>query len=332
MHAATRELRRHRSSALKRLVPDSVKRGPKALQAHALTAAARISRRHADPADAVVLTSSPRSGSTWLFEMLASDRSVLPVFEPFHPTHNPVFEPLTDELGFLVPPAPSQARSAEHLIQEVAAGRRLTRWSASRARRDRILWAPRALVKEVRVGAGLPWLVGVLPVPTVFLVRHPCAVVESMLRSPGEWHRWSLAALRRAVLARGAEPELVATLEHAGRAEHLAALWARDTRLGLDTAATHENVKLVFYERAVRSPGDVLAELADFTGLGDVRADPDRLSLQTDATSPLRARRDLDPLVAWTIRLDHGVASSIVRTARAFGVSVYSDDPEPDQA
>jgi Sulfotransferase family len=330
--AVTRELRRPRIAGVKGLVPASVKRGPKALQAQALTAVARAARRNVDPADAILVVSSPRSGSTWLFEMLASDRSVLPVFEPFHPTHNPVFAPLTDDLGFLTRPAAARASSAAHLVREVAAGRRLTRWSANRARRDRILWAPRTLVKEVRVGAGLPWLVEVLPVPTILLVRHPCAVVESMLRSPGEWQQWPLDVVRHSLLERGASPDLVATLEHSARAEHLAALWAVDTRIALDTARSHDHVRVVFYETMVRRPGEVLAELSDVTRLGDLQADADRLSLHTHKGSPLRDRNGNDPLANWTKHLDEDVATRVLHTAHAFDVTLYAQDLEPAQS
>lgn len=323
-----RGLRRPRVTGLKAKVPRSVKNGPKALQGQLLSGAARRLRRNVDAESAVLISSWPRSGSTWLFEMLASDPSLLPVFEPFHPTHNPAFAPFANELGFIVPPGEAGAANLSALVREVASGRRLTRWSANRARRERLWKAPRTLVKEVRLGPALPWLTEDLSVPTIVLLRHPCAVIESALRSPGEWQRWPTDDMRR-VLSTSAPADAVSALGRAERPELLAALWAAEAVSSLALTREHKSVEVVTYEELVRTPGSVLARLGERTGLADISADPERLSLLTDQSSHLH-HGERDPLAGWKANLAEVDARHILETVRHFGIDFYTENLEPD--
>jgi hypothetical protein len=344
-HVAERRLPQPRLVPVKRLVPFGAKRIPKAVQARLLTGAAQRLRRDVEPGDSVVVCSSVRSGSTWLFEMLASDPGVLPVFEPFHPKHNPHMAPFTDELGHLRPPEdPEAAARLVPLVDETLAGRRLTRWSASRAPRGRVRRSRRTLVKEVRISRALPWLVDRWPVPTVVLLRHPCAVVESELRASAarEWLQWPEAQIA-AVLRRDLGDDAPAWLADAdtgtgtgagggagaARPRLLAALWAVETRAALAAARrAGDRCRVVTYEELVRAPEATVAQLASFAGLHDVAPDPGRLSYMTNPRSPLR--QGADPVSAWVDRLDPQLADQVVATVHQLGVGFYGRDPEPD--
>jgi hypothetical protein len=330
----TRRLPQPRLIPLKRAIPPRVKRYPKTVQARALSAVARRLRSHVEAGDAILVSSSVRSGSTWLFEMLASDPGVLPVFEPFHPKHNPYMAPFTDELGYLRQPGdPAAAARLGWLVEETFAGRRLTRWSASRAPRARVRRAPRTLVKEVRISRALPWLVDRWPVPTVLLVRHPCAVVESELRaSPArEWLQWPERHMAT-VIERDLGGHMPSWLTGAARPRLLAALWALETRTALRIAHQHPTrATLVTYEQLVRGPEETVARLASSLGLDDVAPDPSRLSYMTNPRSPLR-QGSVDPLSMWIDRLEPALVDEILETVHELGIRFYTKDPEPDDA
>ena len=61
-------------------------------------------------------------------------------------------------------------------------GGRVTRWSLQLASVGELLRAERLVVKHVQLNLAAGWLTTTFPEsPTLVVVRHPCAVVQSML-------------------------------------------------------------------------------------------------------------------------------------------------------
>jgi hypothetical protein len=327
-------LREARLPGLKRHIPERFKTLPKRVQVRTLTELARHQRRHVAPADAVLVTSSARSGSTWLFEMLASDPQFLPVFEPYHPLCNPRLRPFGDPLGQLQPPAdPAAAAGLTRLVGEICAGRELTRWSAQWMPRSRLRTAPRTLVKDVSVNRSLRWVTQAVPVPTVLLIRHPCAVVESMMRTPWSWASWTrdgIEAALRATLRDVLDDEMPAARLAGDRARMLAAWWAVETRAALAALADVPCGLVVAYEDLVADPVGQMASISGPLGVGDLQIDADRPSHVTADSSPLRS--GASPVDSWRTRLPRREATAIVDTAHAFGVALYTGALGPDRS
>lgn len=341
---------------LKARVPDRLKQTPKHWQAKAMTAAARRLRADVSPADALLLTSTPRSGSTWLFELLAADPTTFPLFEPFHPGQNPHLRPFADQLGAVAHPTTHDGGAAlRHLAEEIYAGRELTRWSTNRTPRRRLRAATRTLIKEVRISRALGWFGETLPVPTVVLVRHPCAVVDSLLRATAEdWNRWTHAQVSATLQA--ALPDIVASdlldprtdnrvpdgapssepsKDHTlllpdDRAVLLAAVWAMDVRCALEAIRDHDRAIVVTYERLFLDKDAELRRIGTSFGLDTTHADTDRPSLTTLASSPLH--RGADPLTSWQSRLPPDTVRAIVDVTHRLGVPLYTADPLPNAA
>ncbi len=125
----------------------------------------------------VVLASSPRSGSTWVFELLNQNREFRAIFEPFHPSRVPMLRAASyreyrrrDE----------RCPELEAIFARLFAGELSNRWMDRFNRR----WvSARRLVKTVRSNLVLPWLAERFPsMPLVLLLRHPCAVAASRKR------------------------------------------------------------------------------------------------------------------------------------------------------
>jgi hypothetical protein len=322
-------LRTPRLISLKNRVPPGLKRVPKAAQSRLMTAWARRVRAHVSSSDAILVSGAPRSGSTWLFELLASDQDVLPLFEPFHPAQNPKFGPFADPVGYLATPGtPAEDESLRHLAREVYAGRELTRWSTVRTPLRRIRTARRTLVKDVRVNRALGWLDAAVPVPTVLLVRHPCAVVESMLRADEEWRRWGHDDVAAVVEAAWAGTGPVPAVPR-DRPELLAALCALDLRVALEALQGRPHATIVAYEDLVTEPEAELRRLEKRLGLSLGALEPRRPSFTTLKSSPLR--HGGDPLTSWQSRLPERTAHAIVDTAHRFGVTLYAAGPRPDR-
>lgn len=318
-------LREPRRPTLASRAPNGLKTVPRWAHSRWLNLLGEACRRNASPSDALLITSSPRSGSTWLFELLASDPQVLPVMEPFHPRFNPGFRRLADPIGQIAAPTdPAMARSVARLVGEVYAGRALNRWSAQMTPRRRLWTARRTLVKDVHVNRALWWLAALQPVPIVLLVRHPCAVVESMLRAPWEWHQWSrqrvavaLSGTMRTVLADDLPPGGVpATLP-----AMFAATWAVETRAALAALRDREASAVVFYEDLVTDPVETVRMLGDRLGLDDTKFDASRPSRTTLTSSPLLS--GTPPIGSWRGRLAPDEIAGIIDTTHRFGVPIY---------
>ena len=325
------KLREPRLTGVKRRTPGPVRALGRAAQTLGLQLLAGLPRRTTSASDAMLITSSARSGSTWLFELLASDPHVIPVLEPFHPRFNPLFQPYSDRIGHLEPPTtPDDARRLAQLIQEVYAGRQLNRWSATVLPRHRLLTGSRILVKEVFINRALWWMKGVQSVPTVLLVRHPCAVVESMLRAPMEWHEWPQEGIASALTLTLAQldEELPVGGVPTDQVGLLAALWAVETRAAITALRGERESWMVFYEDLVHDPVGMAHAVGCRLGLYALRFDADRPSRSTRAPSPFDSKGALGN---WRSRLSGEAVAAIVDTAHAFGVRAYTDRLEPER-
>lgn len=281
--------------------------------------------------EATVVLGSGRSGTTWLQELVTTLDGTYPVYEPMRPDEDPRVAPLVPATGYarLAPGQPAPAFRS--WWDEVLSGRRLTKWSASQAEPRSFWTADRTVVKEIRANRIAGWLAGEFPrTPMLVIVRHPCAVVASILRSPGLWDAWGHADVV-APLA-GIEPEaaLAAAGPDRGRHTWLAALWAADLAAVLrDT--TPEQALLVTYESLVREPEPVLEAVFGRLGHAVPDAARERLRRPSATANPdaaVRSRRD--PLAAWTDQLDPVQRDEVLEVVAAFGIDAYGADLLPD--
>src|SRR5262245_25463544 len=173
---------------LRALVPERYKRPLKLAYGTLVSAAASFLRRHYDPTRSVLVLGSPRSGTTWLMNLVCASPGTAAVFEPLNPVQDPwIARLVTDEWLRLT--SNDDARELERFLALVLAGRHLTRWSSNHSSLPDILCASRLVVKFVRAMRAAGWLARRFPAnPKVAILRHPCAVVSSMVASPGIWN------------------------------------------------------------------------------------------------------------------------------------------------
>jgi len=133
--------------------------------------------------------SSGRSGSTWLAGLLASPFRYRLLFEPFHPEHVAGAELVADH--FFTPQAiPEEAGKFIHraLTDQIDSD-----WIAQSSNRrfnmHRWHWWPKVrIIKCIRGNLLIPSLRKLYrDLPIIVLVRHPGAVIESMLRVNFPW-------------------------------------------------------------------------------------------------------------------------------------------------
>ena len=133
--------------------------------------------RHPDIADSILVAGTARSGTTWLADLIASQLSCRMMFEPFNP------ELVLDFHGFhyFHYQRPEQENLAlQHYCEKIFRGRIRHPWIDREVDQLR----PRyRLIKEIRANLFLRWINLHFPqLPLLFIIRHPCAVVQSRLQ------------------------------------------------------------------------------------------------------------------------------------------------------
>ena len=210
--------------------------------------------------NSVLLCSVQRSGSTWLFDAINFDNSYRSMYEPFH-NGRVVEVRLFKTWQYLRPDddSPEYLEPATKIFE----GRIRNRWIDAQNRR---VFARRRLIKDVRSLMMIGWIRTHFPeMPIVLLLRHPCAVLNSLLKL-----RWKSNASSLIL----AQPALME--DHLGRFradveavsdavdDHLLA-WCANYYVALRQLAG-QRVHVAFYERFVAEPQLEIERLFAFLG------------------------------------------------------------------
>ena len=128
-----------------------------------------------DYRQSILLAGTGRSGTTWVQECINRDNSYRVMFEPFHPLKIPLLKDWS--MGQYIP---------EHNLEEkfliptktILSGGIRHPWIDNFNRKH---FVRKRLIKEIRAHLFLKWIKVNFPeIPIIFLLRHPCAVANSM--------------------------------------------------------------------------------------------------------------------------------------------------------
>ena len=206
------------------------------------------------PSRSLYLVSWPRSGSTWLAEMVASSPGTRLVFEPANLPYAGRPDVGTDMVSLPRIAPGGDLGGAAPLLEAAVTGRLRTHWS------DQITTtrlARRRVVKDI-VGVGaLAWIADQWPeMPIVLLVRHPLAVAHSLVELT--WSMNNVTSAQGFIDAHtaGADPRLLAEALLGEVAQ-----WVDDHAAALGADADARTL-VVFYEDLVTEPHTQIDRLA----------------------------------------------------------------------
>jgi len=294
---------------------------------HVLTPICRRAHAGYDPARTVTLLGPRRAGSTWLQELLSSGPGVCPLFEPLYGSWWRRRYDIGDA-PVLGPDEHDPVMAA--FLTEVMCGRRMTPFLLSLAGSRQVVRADRFVLKDVRLNLAAGWLAGTFPdSPMVVVLRHPCAVVESMQQVS-----WGPKTVARVLddLPPLERTQVRALLDgRTSLASALAAVWAVEVGALLDQT-TPATAQLVTYEHVWADVAGVLGPVMETAGLprpSDLVERASRPSHTANASSVVRGQGD--PVTAWTARLAPELRDEVLAVVRAAGVVGYGADPRPDE-
>lgn len=283
--------------------------------------------RYYDPRSTLVIAGSPRSGTTWLAELLNRIPRSAILFEPEHVQQVP--EARAAGLTWHTIKEPDEDwPQGRQFFDRVLRGQLISSWTVAHVPVTSAV-APRTwIVKFVDANFMLGWLAKNFPIkPPALLVRHPCAVIASQLR-----RGWSNPHPPRLKGFLARYPQFTDYLETLrDPAEFAAALWSMQTYAPLMLPRPWPFV-LIPYEDLAADPRRELSRLFDAWQLAmpeGVLEGALRPSGTTDTGSALRA--GADPSSAWRNSLSARQIDGILAVIRAFGLDFYDAAGRPDR-
>jgi len=280
-----------------------------------------------DPARTLFLAGSPRSGTTWLAEIINHRNRYRTIFEPFRPARVPLTRSFRSR-QYMRPGIDDPALTRP--IDQILAGRIRDAWTDQHNTR---LIANRRLVKDPWSSLMLGWMSRRYPeMPVVLVIRHPCAVVASQL-AMGAW-KWHVdledVLSQRTLIEDHLAPHLDVIRAAETVFERHVVLWCIENLVAL-SQLEGRRAHIVFYEELCLDPIPQLERLFAFVGAPFDSADaPDMLrpSALTRTDSAIATGEGL--VDGWRRHVNPRESRRTASLLAAFGLdTLYAEGPVP---
>ncbi|NDW01733.1 hypothetical protein [Salipiger sp. PrR002] len=296
-----------------------------ALRARFISTALRF--KGFEPEDAILLSCDPRSGSTWLSELLCESRPSAVIWEPFHLDNAPRVRDLGFSWRQYIPPD-ADWPEAELFIRRMLSGGYINQWTSWASPVADFVRAEHLLVKCCRANGFLPWLVRRIAFrrKPIHFLRHPFAIAASQKRMGN----FGTAGMDE-VLSRGRYSEYLS--EYAGfirgletDAERIVAMWCLMQKPALSDALTQERTIRMHYETLKLYPEREVARLFHTWG----EPVPEGVLARVNQASRMTVDGALlnDPLSQvgkWRQEFSDRQVDRLARILTQLGVTEYSD-------
>ena len=268
--------------------------------------------------DTICLTSSPRSGSTWLAERLVEIGKLDWIDEPLRISGgktDPLYIQGLRARSYLTDSDEHRSDTVRKIIATALAGR-LGYLKLNPSIRRRLL------LKFVRFNRLLPWAAREFNLnQNILLVRHPCAVVASQLRMHNKKSVWANVKYPAPDIPNYLKDK-VNSLSNGEIHRTLAINWAVDQRIPIYDDRP-ESALLVFYEDLILNEVNELKRICDFSRL-TFKQKRDKAS--ATAAPDFAKNKQIEK---WKDQLSLEVIDDIIQTVHDLGVDIYSSSSEP---
>lgn len=271
----------------------------------------------------LLLTSSPRSGSTWLGNALGLIPTSCVLFEPLHLTNVPEAKAAGFSWRTFVP-SKNNWPEGEAYLRKVFEGKVINGWTSREMSLREAYGATTMIIKFVRANRLLPWICQTFKIRSpILLIRHPCAVIASQLKS-SDWKTAGRPDLPSYIADYPFFQDVLSKTE--GVEENLAAGWALDQLPALMQQTPHPWT-IITYEELVLCPKSTLTKIFNAWKLDvDIDAAVSRLR----KPSSVVWKSGISGIDGWKKQLSDKQISRIISTIKKFGLEFYTHKVEPD--
>ena len=304
-----------------------------------------LTHKEVDTSSTVYLAGAPRSGTTWIMEIIEAIGNYRVVFEPFfnvfYPEVDRYISKIYDPIYRLYLPPESENPELEEYVLRVLNGKVAGFWY-SRPRRilRNIRWitADKVLVKDVWTTRLLPWITrkfGNVTKNFILLLRHPCAVIESQMRtcignplcytSDHIVREYVLRHFHRLEWREELDARSISRVIREGTPkELLAVIWSMDYYIPLRLGGSFN---LLFYEDLVFKPEDTMERLMRSLNLNFKKI---KYLRRNSPTTKEPSKNIRDYALKWTERFTKEEIERILSVINLFSLTFYNEKPEPD--
>ena len=299
----------------------------------------------------VFLVGSPRSGTTWLMQIIETLGNYRVVFEPFHrdfyPKVRKIIPTFLDKPIYRPYLSPNyENKNLEDYILKTFQGNISGFWYVPPSRFIKSLkWlkAKKVLVKDIWTTRLLPWIIQRFKIKNyLLLIRHPCAVIESQIRTciGNPLCYYSSHIIKKAILEqlntiyelRNVVNRIHPKLENIHKSEELlAAIWSMDYYIPL-FYNTKDLYNIVIYEDYILNSSQAIKRMIQLLGLKNKEASEglSRLIAHRAPTSKDVTDKFINNVYKWKKRLPKYQITSILKIAHLFNLTFYNEDIEPN--
>lgn len=298
--------------------------------------------------DTILIAGSPRSGTSWLMEILGNIPGYTYLFEPL----NPRWFPETRELGFqsrIYLPSDIDWSKGEEYLRKIFTGQLVGFQSLYQFTPKEImhlLLGKKLIVKSVRLNRLLPWASRRFQLSKIFfIIRHPCAVITSQLKTGWCGYHSTFppysnifpnlkTILYEASEIKSLDPELFNRLKNIKtREEILAVAWCLDNYVPLSSPKPFP-WETIIYEKLVKQGEKEIVKLFNEIEEKDFLRYAIRYLKVPSALAPGDEPKTVikanEQLSKWKKFLSEKQIERILSIVSDFGLDYYIEDLESD--
>jgi hypothetical protein len=279
---------------------------------------------------AVLLVGSGRSGTSWVPEVVNFDHRYRYMYEPFHAKHIPVARHWLPR-QYVRPDDDDAARL--DLARRIFTGRLRNAYADAY---NKCVVARKRLIKDTRLQLALGWIRRRFPeMPMIYLLRHPCAVVNSRMQLGRDCDLSRQFFTQAALMSDFLEPFRAEMERATDDFERHVYIWCVENYVPMRQLAKGD-AHLIFYEHVCTDPRAELQRLCAYLG-----TDFDERALESIEKPSVQARRyhgggtsaivtGASLVDAWRKYVTPDRVRSTIEILRRFGLdSVYGEDAMP---
>ena len=276
----------------------------------------------------IVISGVPRGGTTWLAELLNTDKKSAILWEPLHPEYYPPVKQYNFKYRQFFDAKYSDNRIYT-LFDNMLRGKLLSMGILQRTNINQLRNAEYFIIKFCRANRLLPWLTTNFEFKkTIHLLRHPCAVVASQMRF-GAWDNVPANFTKEELKPDGFIEKYYDILSPINTIEEkLAAIWCLDNIIPLEENKNNNWISIT-YENLLLDPEQTFQLLGlDFND--DIKNKFYQPSTTTKKGSPIKSKEDVkQQLSYWKKTLNEKQVASIINILKQFNIAIYSKDIMP---